>query len=228
MFQLQYVYLIATIPALVIWSGFYLARKDLRREMLEVSLLIGFLSVATSYYWWTTDWWHPLTITATKVGIEDFLTGFGSGGIMAVAYEVILKQRYSKRHAQSHGMYDFFLILFILAQVTSWLFYGVGLTSFYASAIAMLSVAFLMFFIRRDLIVNGVLSGFLTVLISTVSYGTIFLVSTNWVDSTYYFNTLSGIRVAGVPVEEFIFWFLSGLVFGPFYEFWTGLRLQKA
>ncbi len=224
---MQYAYLIATFPALLIWLGFYLQRKDLRREMLSMGFLIGFLSVATSYYWWTVDWWHPLTITGTKVGIEDFLMGFGSGGIMAVAYEVLLAKGYSKRHAESHGVYDFFLILLILAQVTSWLFYGVGLTSFYSSAIAMFSVALVMFFVRRDLIVNGVLSGFLMVLISIVFYGTVLLVSSGWVDSTYYSGTLSGMRIGGVPIEEFIFWFLSGLVFGPFYEFWRGLRLKK-
>ncbi|KKU68319.1 MAG: hypothetical protein UX89_C0005G0033 [Parcubacteria group bacterium GW2011_GWA2_47_16] len=227
MFQLQYVYLIATIPALVIWLGFYLGRKDLRREMLSMSLLIGFLSVATSYYWWTVDWWHPLTITGTKVGIEDFLIGFGSGGIMAVSYEVLLTKRYSKRHAQSHGLYDFFLILLILSQITSFLFYVIGLTSFYASSMAMLLVALAMFFVRRDLIVNGIISGLLMAIISVLLYGTIFFVSSGWIDSTYYFNTLSGIRVGGVPVEEFVFWFLSGLVFGPFYEFWRGLRLKK-
>lgn len=225
---IQYAYLVATIPALLIWLGLYFKRKDLRREMLAMSWLVGFLSVATSYYWWTTDWWRPLTITGTKIGVEDFLMGFGSGGIMAVIYEFVTARRYSKRHAVTHGVYDFFLILFLLAQTTSWLFYGVGVTSFYASTVAMIGTAGLIFFVRRDLIINGVLSGLLMVCVSVVFYTTAILVSSDWVDKTYLFKTLSGIQVGGIPVEEFIFWFLAGMVFGPFYEFWKGLRLKKA
>ncbi len=226
--KISLTYLVATLPALLIWVSFYLGRKDLRREMLSMSMLIGILGVATSYYWWTVDWWHPLTLTGTKVGLEDFIMGFSSGGIVAVAYEVITDRRYSKRHIKSHGVYDFFTILFFLAQTTMWLFYGVGLTSFYASAISMILAAGFIFFVRRDLVVNGVMSGIFMTLISVIFYATAIAFCPAWISQTYFFDKLSGVLLAGVPIEEFIFWFLSGLVFGPFYEFWKGFRLKKA
>lgn len=97
-----------------------------------MSILIGVLSVATSYYWWTIDWWKPLTFTGTKVGIEDFIMGFTTGGIIATLYEVLFKQALYKRklhHHVSGGL----TILLILAQITSWLIYGIGTTSFWAS-----------------------------------------------------------------------------------------------
>ncbi len=224
---LEYLYLLATLPVLIIWLIFFLLRRDLRKEMIELSILIGVLSVLTSYYWWTVDWWHPPTMTGTRVGIEDFLLGFGMGGIMAVIYEVVVARRYSKRRASSQGMYGFFVILFLLAQTTQWLFYGVGITSFYATTTAMILVSAVMLCIRKDLIVDAMVSGFLSAIVSMVFYATIILVSPEWIENTYIFNTLSGIRVVGVPVEEFIFWFLAGMVFGPFYEFWKGLRLKK-
>lgn len=168
-----------------------------------------------------------MTITGTKVGIEDFLMGFSSGGIMAVAYEVVAARRYSKRRAASAGLYGFFLVLLLLAYITASLLYVVGLTSFFASTIAMLAVAAMMFFIRRDLVLNGLVSGACMACVSLLFYAAALLVSPGWVDATYRFSTLSGVRILGIPIEEFIFWFLAGLVFGPFYEFWKGIRLRK-
>jgi len=39
---------------------------------------------------------------------------------------------------------------------------------------------------------------------------------------------LSGHRITGIPVEEIIFWFLAGFLFGPFYEYWQGVRLRRS
>ena len=72
---------------------------------------------------------------------------------------------------------------------------------------------------------SSFISGILMVLVSLPTYLVILLISPQWIDHTYL-SGLSGIRVTGVPVEEFVFWFLSGLVFGPFYEYWQGERLK--
>lgn len=190
-----------------------------------MSILIGVLSVATSYYWWTIDWWKPLTFTGTKVGIEDFLMGFTAGGIMATFYEVLFKRALYKRklhHHVSGGL----TILLILAQITSWLIYGIGVTSFWASTVAMISVAIIMLASRKDLFYNSLLSGVLMCAVSFLFYITIVLLSPTWIDSTYL-SGLSGVRWIGVPIEEFVFWFLAGMVFGPFYEYWQGERLKR-
>lgn len=196
--------------------------------MLTVSLLVGLLSVVTAHYWWTVDWWRPPTITGTKIGIEDFLAGFSSGGIMAVAYEVCFRRHlYKMRNMCVHCPGQSTLLL-LMALLTSWLFWGVGITSFWASTVSMTIVAGVLFYYRRDLFWNGVLSGVLMAFISLVAYFTIMFVSTGWIDHTYQWQTLSGILVLGVPVEEFVFWFLAGLVFGPFYEYWQGEKLRRA
>jgi hypothetical protein len=220
-------YLMSTIVLLIVWFIFFFIRKDTRKEMIVMSFLIGFTSVITAHYWWTVDWWNPITLTGTKVGIEDFLMGFGSGGIMAVAYEILFKKRLYKTRMENVRYPDQNTILLILAFFTAWLFWGVGLTSFWASTIAMIIAAGTMFYFRRDLFLNGLLSGVLMMLISLFFYFTIILFSDEWIDKVYYFETLSNIRIFSVPIEEFIFWFLAGLVFGPFYEYWQGKRLRK-
>lgn len=224
----HYAYLAGTMALFVVWIVFFFLRKDLRKEMLSVSFLIGILSVVTAHYWWTVDWWRPPTITNTTVGIEDFLMGFASGGIMAAAYEVLFRKRLYKMRKKCLHCPDQFTILLLLAFLTSWLFWGVGLTSFWASTIALIVAAAVLFYFRKDLFLNGVLSGILMASISLLFYFTIMLVSPNWIDGTYHFETLSNILILGIPVEEFVFWFLAGLVFGPFYEYWQGERLRKA
>lgn len=192
--------------------------------MLTMSLMIGILSLVTSYYWWTTDWWRPLNVTGTKVGIEDFIMGFSTGGIMASIYEVVFKRGLYKRKLHHH-ISGGLTILFLLAQTTMWLFWGVGFTSFWASTIAMTLVAFIMIFIRRDLFFTSIITGVLMVIVSSIFYYTIVFISPEWINHTYLLG-LSGTRIIGVPIEEYIFWFFSGVVFGPFYEYWQGERLR--
>jgi uncharacterized membrane protein len=90
----------------------------------------------------------------------------------------------------------------------------------------MLLAAAVMVTVRKDLVMTSLLSGVLMALVSFPSYLLVVLISPNWIDHTYLWWGLSGTRFIGVPIEEFIFWFLSGLVFGPFYEYWQGERLK--
>ena len=225
--SLQYAYLLGALTLAPFWLIFYLVRKDTRRQMILMSVMIGLLSLATTHYWWTVDWWQSPTITGTKVGVEDFITGFFSGGIMAVAYEVLFSRRQYKLKNRGIAGPDVVKLLLFMAFSTSFLFWGVGLSSFWSSTIALLTSATIIFYYRRDLLLNGVISGALMVGISTASYFTITTVSPEWASHAYKFDTLSGKLVSGIPVEEFIFWFLAGLFFGPLYEYSQGKKLRK-
>lgn len=224
----DYAYVLAIIPLCLVWLLFFIFRPDLRREMVVMSVGIGILSVVTAYYWWTIDWWHPPTLTGTRVGLEDFVLGFAAGGIMAVAYEVLFAKRHYRMRRQCLHCPGQETLLLLLAFLTSWLFWGVGVTSFWASTIAMLVTASVLFYFRRDLFINGVLSGVLMTLISLPSYAVIMLVAPTWISEVYHFEALSGLMPLGIPIEEYWFWFFSGLVFGPFYEYWQGERTRKA
>ncbi len=221
------VYLVGCIPFAIVWSLFYFWRKDLRREMLYTGTFIGILSVWTAYYWWTKDWWHPQTITGTRVGIEDLILGFFSGGIMAVAYEVIFSRQLYRVKAKPHHIGALAILLF-LAYMMSWLFWGIGLTSFYASSIAMILAIAVIFWNRSDLWKDALMSGVLMAVISTSFYASVAYASPTWIQHTYDFGHLSGILILGVPIEEFVFWFLSGVLFGPLYEYALSDGLRRS
>ncbi len=88
----QYTYIIGNLILLAIWAFFFIRRKDTRKEMLTISLIFGFVGpLAEAIY--IKDWWQPLTITGTRIGIEDFLFGFLIGGIISIIYEHLFQKR---------------------------------------------------------------------------------------------------------------------------------------
>jgi len=220
----KFVYLLATIPLCLVWLLLYLRRKDLRKEIILASIFIGILSVSTSYLWWTIDWWRPLTITGTKVGVEDFLSGFASGGIMSVIYEYIFNKVYKNVKLESRSLSAIIILLFMFC-LTSWLVFIVGFTTFWASTISLVLAIIFIILVRRDLFFNSLTSGVSMMLISVLSYLVIILISDTWVSNTYL-DGLSGYCIWTIPVEEFVFWFLAGMWVGPFYEYVFGKRLK--
>ena len=189
-----------------------------------MSPIVGILSLVTSYFWWTIDWWRPPTFIGTKVGIEDFILGFAVGGIMAVVYEIIFKKGLYRKVASRKIKGP--VILFILLCSTAMFIWGMGISTFFASISALSIAVFIMLFLRRDLFFDSVLSGALTAAGSLPFYYFIMLISPTWIDHTYL-QTLSGVRFTGIPVEELIFWFFGGLLFGPLYEYWQGKKLRR-
>lgn len=222
----MYGYLIGDLIFLAIWSVLFFLRKDLRREMLIMSVLIGIISIVTEHYWYMKDWWRPETVPGLWIGIEHFLMGFGSGGIMASIYEEVFKKSIYKRSPKGYAPSGS-TILLLLAWMAGALFWEAHLTSFWASTFAMIVIAAAMFFYRKDLLLAGLLTGFCMVVVSLPMYWGILLVYPHWVRDTYLFSYLSGILILGIPIEELVFWFLAGLFWGPFYEYWKGRKLRR-
>ena len=125
----QHAYIILCSFYLIVWIGFYLYRKDLRRELLTISILtmpIGF----TEFIYWT-DYYRPewLFPIFSRVGVEDLLWAGIVSGVGAVAYEVIAQRReYHVRRLKPGWMRDVELSIipvggglgFVFRQSTFW------------------------------------------------------------------------------------------------------------
>ncbi len=222
----QYAYLVTTVLFFVFWLILYISRRDLRKEMWFMSIFIAASGLVAEYLFWTVDWWRPLTVTGTRVGVEDLLLGFTNGGIAAVLYEEVFKQKLSERKTVTPGFGIFFLIpltFMILAGGVWWL----HLTSFWATTVALLIIGIVVIIVRRDLWQDALTSGFLVAFLVLPFFWVFMFLSPGIIEKTWLFDHLSGIRVIGVPLEDIIFYFLVGFVVGPFYEYWQGKRLRK-
>lgn len=97
--------------------------------------------------------------------------------------------------------------------------------SFYAALISVLIPLLIVWFKRRDLILNSILSGIFLVVISLPAYVIPELITPGWISSAWYLENLSGITILKVPLEDLIWFFLAGLFIGPLYEYWQEGKL---
>ncbi|MDD2445054.1 MAG: lycopene cyclase domain-containing protein [Candidatus Nanoarchaeia archaeon] len=225
-----YSYLIGDLTLLIVWFILFYFRKNVRKEMLIISLLIGIggLFAETIY---TIDWWQPLTITGTLIGIEDFLFGFAIGGIGSSIYEVIFKKtvkikkiNQKKRFNQNKNILLFGASIVVLLFIT---FFLMKLNSFYSSIISLGIPIIYMNVKRKDLILNSILSGFFLMLTSFLAFITVELITPGWINSAWFLENLSGIIILTAPLEDLIWFFLMGMFIGPLYEFWKEGKIQN-
>jgi len=221
----KYSYLFFDFLFFVPWILLFSHRKDLRKEMLVMGIVIAIGSYLTANFW-TIDWWRPQTISGTRVGIEDFLLGMLNGGVGVVLYEELFRKRLYKRNEKVHE-FGILMLVFITLAIFFFSFYLLHFTSFFACIISGALFGFLLLLLRRDLFIPSLLNALLMLSLSLVIYNILIIVFPQFVERTYLFKTLTGIKLTGIPVEEFIFYFFFGLAIIPMYEYWQGLKLRS-
>lgn len=205
---------------------FYL-RKDLRREMLIAGVLLGILSLITET-WYLRDYWHPESGIRWRISLGDFFYGFFFGGIASVVYEAILGRYFGKRKNHRHHWRWFVIPFFILGGFLFIAPLHAGINSIYTSSLAGLIIATIFLFYRKDLLWDTVMSSLLFGGITFVGYLAYLAVFPGIINAWWDVDNVSGLLVAGIPLEELIFALGMGAVVGPAYEFFTGLQFKKA
>ena len=221
----QYSYLIGDLVLLVFWSILFYLRKDVRKEMLAISLIFGIIGIFTGFIYFL-DWWHPQTITNTTISLEDFLFGFVIAGIASVIYITIFRKRLKFKKLNQKLKSNKILLLVILFAIIFFVsLYILKLNTFYSAIISFLILIFFIWFKRKDLILNSLISGILLVIISVPAYLIPEFITPGWIQASWYFENLSGITFFKVPIEDFIWIFLTGAFIGPLYEFYKEAKV---
>lgn len=223
----QYAYLIGNIAILFpIWLILFFYRKDLRNDILLMSIVLGICG-PLSELWYLQDYWNPQTFTGTRIGIEDFLFGFFIGGIASVIYKELFNKHISKQKNKNHHLRFIFAFIAIAIFIFNILFYIFGINSIYASMVVFLSMASLMYYFRRDLFIDGLASGIFLAMIMFLAYLIFLLIFPEAIHKWWFLHNISGVLILGIPIEELFWAFSLGLVAGPAYEFFIGLRILK-
>ena len=221
MLSIQYAYIVLGLLLLVVWLLLFLTRKDTRREMIIISIAFGIAGLLAEFAY-LKDWWQPLTITGTPLGIEDFLFGFTIGGIASVIYEVIFKKRLSKeksfRLITREHLIDTSIILLLPI-----IFFGgtifLGLNTFQASIIGYGLPILIMYFKRKDLIVDSLISGISLLLIIFIIYAVLNLITPGWIMHFWTFKNVPPIVFLNVPIDDLVWYLFTGAFIGIMYEF---------
>src|SRR3989344_5394365 len=227
MFDYRFAYLLGNLLLLLpVWAFFFYRRKDLRREMIMVSIITGAIG-PISELWYLQDYWKPETFTGTSIGLEDFLFGFFIGGIARVIYEEIFGKKYAKRKDRRHHWPLFVIPFFICFIFSLHTLFALGLNSIYASIIGFLVFAAIIIFYRKDLFWDSLVSGLLVGALAFISYLIYLMMFPGVIQKWWLLNNITSVLIVGVPLEELMWAFGWGMVAGPMYEFFRGLRLQN-
>lgn len=229
MFDIYYAYLLMGIIYFIIWLMIFYIRKDLRREMIVVSCAFAIVGPISDVIYYQ-DWWRPITLSGMILSIEPILVGFSLGGIGATIYEVIT----SKKLKNDKGIiFDFkqgreILTLGIVGLIIAFFtHFALKINSLYVTIISSVIINIYIIYRRRDLLLNSILSGILFLFIAALSYSILNYLTPGWIEEFYYFRNTPKIIFLSLPIDDVLWYFFTGMLIGPLYEFYKGTKLVK-
>jgi hypothetical protein len=119
------------------------------------------------------------------------------------------------------------LFVGIIFTATAYLFYIIHLNSFMSWSLATIIGTTILLVLRRDLIIDALITGVCLTIVAFIGFIMLQLFSPNFIQQTWDWQHLSGIRFYGAPLEDIIFYFLSGVGIFPIYLYWKGEYLRK-
>lgn len=228
MIDAKYSYLIFASAFILPWFFIFVRRKDLRQEMLLASIIGVLIAPPFQYFWYTVDWWQPITITGTRVGIEDLILGFTNVGIAAAFYEMTFHKSV-KRIDRSviSGKFLFRLIKMLIISIgvmiiaTNFL----GIHSFYGNIIGLATGSIYMLVKRRDLLHESVWTAILMTALTFPAYWLALVTNPSWVEQAWLPHIFTEVKLIYVPIGDIIWYAASGFFTGGLFEYLTGQKL---
>jgi hypothetical protein len=149
-----------------------------------------------------------------------------TGGVLAALYAVVLRRRpvSDRRPPQPALRYLPMIVDFVTPLLLVPFF---GLHSFVACGIGVVLALVCIFAMRSDLIVVGLVSAALGMLISLPCYWLIEWLLPGFIRAVWDLPRLSGILMAGIPIEDLAWYAYSAALFGTFYKFASGQSLMR-
>ena len=208
-------------------------RKDTRKQMLIAGLSFGIVAFLTEpifiKYYWHPEYIFPLFIKGIQIGsFEDFFYGFLKGGIAAVIYEEIFSQTTCKMRSHVHNWRRMILpiylggfILFLLPTI------AFNVNPIFSSALSCLLFLVYLLIYRKDLLTHAIYSGLIISIITFIGYIIILFIYPGLIESWWKTDSLVGIYILGIPIEELLEGFIVGFFGGVFYEFFNGLKFKR-
>jgi len=231
----QYAWLIWSLLLLAVWAVVYvsLASKESKKEMLVVSLWTSLLGATEPLF--VPEYWSPPSLfdLALRTGfdIESFLFAFGIGGLAAVIYEKMHPVAHRRmpparirgsRHTYHTAALLSAPVLFILLLLYS------DLNPIYAASLALLAGGIFSWYCRPDL-KRKMITGSLAFLALYVAYfSTLNLAYPGYVEAVWNLDAVSGVLVAGIPIEELLFALSFGFLWSSIYEHATWRTIKRA
>lgn len=218
----MYNYSIGVLFFLGIWFVLFMCVRKSRKPMLWSSLALGHAG-PISEYWHLKDYWSPIYMREVQIGnwvfgIEDYLFAFAFAGLCAGIFDLLVRKSGEKELLRFDLMGFIELVLFGLAclLVVGALVMFLKVNSLHAIIIAFLISAAVILVRRPNWITPAVQAASIAAVTMWIFYSGFYLTLFPTVVSEWWnVDALSGITLAGVPIEEVIWAWATALFTGP-------------
>lgn len=221
----HYVWFVWSSAFLVPWLALYLARPAFRRPMLKVSAATSLLGLSEPLF--VPEYWNPPSLfeLARRTGfdLESLIFCFAIGGIAAVLYDALAGHRlqpvpHAERHSRRHRLHRLALAAPLLAFAP---LYALPWNPIYAGIVALAIGGAANVLCRPDLARRTLLGGGLFLALYALFVLLLDRSAPGYIEAVWNLPALSGVRLAGIPLEELAFGFAFGMYWAGVYEHFT-------
>lgn len=227
---MEYVWLIWSIILLAIWAVIYLLKREVRKEMLKMSLITMLFGLTEPLF--VPEYWFPPSLfdlaKNTGFDIESLIFSFSIGGLGTVLYNLIFKRRFAKipnteRNHVRHNLHVYILLVPVFVFLALSLF--TSLNHIYCGILAMFIGGLATLYCRPDLKGKSWVGGFLFMALYFVYFESILPFHPQYVELYWNLENLTRILILGIPIEELLFAFAFGVYWSSLYEhiYWRKL-----
>jgi hypothetical protein len=218
----MYTYLLGACMFLGAWGILFVLVPLSRKPMVWSSLAWG-PAGPLSEYWYHKDYWRPtylieIHLGAWRFGIEDYLFAFAFGGLCAGVFDLLLRAAGAKPTACFRApRYATCLFLGVVCVASMGLLTtGVPLHSLHANILVFCIGAGGLLVRKRSWVPPALwTAGICASGMWCFYWGAYFRLFPGLVDQWWYRDTLSGLAVGGVPLEEVVWAWAAALFVGP-------------
>ena len=221
----KYVWFVWSCAFLVPWLAVFAIFSCHRKQMLWASLFTMPFGLTEPLF--VPEYWSPPSLfglaRTTGFDIESLIFCFGIGGIGAVFYNLLFRRRFapadaSEKHTPRHRLHYWALVApfisFPILVLLPW-------NPIYPSIAAMLVGVVSAILCRPDLAHKTWGGAFLFLV-----YYSVFLLGLEWtapgyIERVWNTSALSGLSVAGLPIEELLFAAAFGAYWAGVYEHYS-------
>lgn len=226
---MTYAYLTWSVILLGLWGLVYLARPAVRRKLLIVSAWTSVLGLSEPVF--VPQYWQPPTLfdLAERTGfdIESVLFSFAIGGLASTLYDAVTGHATAtmaahERRARRHRWHSWALIAPIPVFIALY-----ALTSFnpiYVACLALLAGGAATWACRPDVWRRMLLGAGLFLALYFVYFASLVMVYPAYVATVWNLPALSGVLIAGIPLEELLFAVTLGWMWSSLHEHWLWRR----
>jgi hypothetical protein len=224
-------WLISSLFLLGIWFLIFIFRKDLRKEMLIVSIVTMPFGLTEPFF--IPEYWNPPSLfnIAARTGfdIEALIFMFAVGGIVTVLYEFIFKVRHQKTDNKLHRRRNKYHLLTLISPFIIFppLYLFTGMNPIYSMSIAVFIGGIAGIICRPDLKKKVFITSILFTFLYFISFLIFNFANPRLVQEVWNLEALSGMLILGVPLEELMFAFTFGLLWAGYYEHIRGYKLKS-